>query len=127
MPPPPVPPRPPSLDHFAIFNPSKRKDGRHTAQNAVAGPSKPSTALSGNAARDGQTGERDADTDQPDHTPTSGPQEQDAVRSARDIDLEDDLREASQILFYTSRYGSVSRDTMLRQVGLVRGLMGFTE
>lgn len=45
-----------------------------------------------------------------------------------DRDLEDDLREAAQILFYTSRTGGgVSRDTMLRQVGLARGLMGFAE
>lgn len=42
-------------------------------------------------------------------------------------DLEDDLREAAQILFYTSRQaGRVSRDMMLRQVGLAKGLMGFT-
>jgi len=45
-----------------------------------------------------------------------------------DRDLEDDLKEASQILFYTSREGGrVSRDKMLRQYGLVKGLMGFTE
>jgi hypothetical protein len=45
----------------------------------------------------------------------------------RDKDLEDDLKEAAQILFYTSREaGGVSRDKMLRQVGLVKGLMGFT-
>ena len=43
-------------------------------------------------------------------------------------ELQDDLVEAAQILFYTSRQaGNVSRDTMLRQVGLVKGLMGFTE
>ncbi|WWC94532.1 hypothetical protein V866_001378 [Kwoniella sp. B9012] len=41
-------------------------------------------------------------------------------------DDDDDLREASQILFYTSREaGGVSRDKMLRQVGLAKGLMGF--
>lgn len=46
----------------------------------------------------------------------------------RDKDLEDDLREAAQILFYTSRQANgVSRDKMLRQVGLAKGLMGFTE
>lgn len=46
----------------------------------------------------------------------------------RDKDHEDDLKEASQILFYTSREGGrVSRDTMLRQFGLAKGLMGFTE
>ncbi|WVW84203.1 hypothetical protein I302_106233 [Kwoniella bestiolae CBS 10118] len=41
-------------------------------------------------------------------------------------DDDDDLREAAQILFYTSREaGGVSRDKMLRQVGLAKGLMGF--
>ncbi|KAK6909763.1 hypothetical protein I203_103785 [Kwoniella mangroviensis CBS 8507] len=41
-------------------------------------------------------------------------------------DDDDDLREAAQILFYTSREAvGVSRDKMLRQVGLAKGLMGF--
>lgn len=45
----------------------------------------------------------------------------------RDRDLEDDLAQAAQILFYTSREaGGVSRDRMLRQVGVVKGLMSFT-
>jgi hypothetical protein len=52
----------------------------------------------------------------------------DPDRPERDKDLEDDLKEAAQILFYTSREaGGVSRDKMLRQVGLAKGLMGFTE
>ncbi|WRT66643.1 uncharacterized protein IL334_003602 [Kwoniella shivajii] len=43
-------------------------------------------------------------------------------------DDDDDLREAGQILFYTSREaGGVSRDRMLRQVGLAKGLMGFAD
>lgn len=46
----------------------------------------------------------------------------------RNRDLEDDLAQAAQILFYTSHAQSdVSRDVMLRQVGLVKGLMSFTE
>lgn len=46
----------------------------------------------------------------------------------RDRDLEDDLAQAAQILFYTSREaGGVSRDEMLRQVGLVKGLGAFSE
>lgn len=46
----------------------------------------------------------------------------------RDKDDEDDQKEAAQILFYTSRGGrGVSRDKMLRQVGLAKGLMGFAE
>ncbi|KAK8864661.1 hypothetical protein IAR55_001911 [Kwoniella newhampshirensis] len=46
----------------------------------------------------------------------------------RDKDEEDDLKEAAQIVFYTSREaGGVSRDRMLRQVGLAKGLMGFAD
>ena len=46
----------------------------------------------------------------------------------RDKDLEDDLREAAQIAFYTSTHSnSVSRDTMLKQTGLVKGLTGFAD
>lgn len=41
-------------------------------------------------------------------------------------DEKDDAREAAQIIYYTSNEGgSVSRDKMLRQVGLAKGLMGF--
>ncbi|WVQ77799.1 hypothetical protein IAR50_007489 [Cryptococcus sp. DSM 104548] len=44
----------------------------------------------------------------------------------RDRDDEDDQREAAQILFYTAREGGgVSRNKMLRQVGLAKGLMAF--
>lgn len=53
-----------------------------------------------------------------------------AEEGSRDKDLEDDIKEASQIVFYTSRAaqgGRVSRDTMLRQFGLAKGMMGFTE
>lgn len=46
----------------------------------------------------------------------------------RNRDLEDDIAQAAQILFYTSHAErDVSRDVMLRQVGLVKGLMSFTE
>ena len=44
-----------------------------------------------------------------------------------DKDLAEDLHQASQILFYTSHASSgVSRDVMLRQLGLVKGLMSFS-
>ena len=60
--------------------------------------------------------------------PPPSPTKPDNGEKERDRDLEDDLKEASQILFYTSREGGkVSRDKMLRQFGLVKGLMGFTE
>jgi hypothetical protein len=55
-------------------------------------------------------------------------QTRDDAGEDRDKDLEDDMKEAAQILFYTSREGGrVSRDRMLRQFGLAKGLMGFTE
>lgn len=57
--------------------------------------------------------------------PTSKPVDEE---EEEDKDLRDDLLEAAQILFYTSREaGGVSRDVMLRQVGLAKGLMGFAE
>jgi hypothetical protein len=50
------------------------------------------------------------------------------LEEERNHDLEDDLAQAAQILFYTSHEKrDVSRDVMLRQVGLVKGLMSFTE
>ncbi|KIR98650.1 hypothetical protein L804_04226 [Cryptococcus deuterogattii 2001/935-1] len=46
----------------------------------------------------------------------------------RNKDDEDDQKEAAQILFYTSREaGGISRDKMLRQVGLAKGLIGFAD
>jgi hypothetical protein len=50
------------------------------------------------------------------------------TRSQTRDDAGEDMKEAAQILFYTSREGGkVSRDRMLRQFGLAKGLMGFTE
>lgn len=41
---------------------------------------------------------------------------------------EEDRKDAAQILFYTSRSSrTVSRETMLKQTRLVKGLMGFTD
>lgn len=68
-----------------------------------------------------------APKDDPTHQAQTGPEGGEEAEE-RDRDLEDDMKEASQILFYTSRSGGkVSRDTMLRQFGLAKGLMGFTE
>ncbi|ORX35638.1 hypothetical protein BD324DRAFT_630928 [Kockovaella imperatae] len=103
MVPPPAPPRPPSLAHFAIFDPSKA-DQKPKSEKVDKGKGK----------------ERQVDLG-------DGTDHDDQQPSAREIELQDDLREASQILFYTAKSGSVSRDTMLKQIGLVRGLMGFTE
>ena len=40
---------------------------------------------------------------------------------------EDDAIEQSHILFYTARETAVSKDTMLRQVGLAKALINFSE
>jgi hypothetical protein len=108
MPPPPPTPStqlsqtPASLSHFVIFNPTLKL-------------SPPVYPASRNALPDDSRGTTSPITDVP-------------PVGERDRDLEDDLKEAAQILFYTSREaGGVSRDRMLRQVGLAKGLMGFVE
>lgn len=95
---------PAALSHFVIFSPTlKPPKPRRSSTDHPRSPS-PSSA----DATDGKKEHEDP--------------------GEIDHDLEDDLREAAQILFYTSRTGGgVSRDTMLRQVGLARGLMGFAE
>ena len=40
---------------------------------------------------------------------------------------DEDAEEQAQILFYTSRHQAVSRDKMLRQVGLAKALVHFAE
>ena len=42
-------------------------------------------------------------------------------------DGDEDAEEQAQILFYTSKERAVSRDRMLRQVGLAKALVNFTE
>ena len=42
-------------------------------------------------------------------------------------DNDEDAEEQAQILFYTARDRAVSRDKMLRQVGLAKALINFTE
>ena len=42
-------------------------------------------------------------------------------------DDDEDAEEQAQILFYTARDRAVSRDRMLRQVGLAKALVNFTE
>lgn len=92
-----LPPVPAALAHFVIFNPT-----------LVLADEKPARRDNGAAA--------------PAATPA------DPGERAREKELEDDLREAAQIVFYTSRdSGGVSRDKMLRQVGLAKGLIGFAE
>lgn len=48
-----------------------------------------------------------------------------APESTQDDD--EDAQENAQILFYTASERAVSRDRMLRQVGLARALVNFTE
>jgi hypothetical protein len=42
-------------------------------------------------------------------------------------DDDEDAEEQAHILFYTSRERAVSRDKMLRQVGLAKALVNFSE
>lgn len=42
-------------------------------------------------------------------------------------DNDEDAEEQAQIVFYTSRDRAVSRDKMLRQVGLAKALVNFAE
>lgn len=98
----------PSLAHFVVFNPTL----------ALAKP-KPRLKKDG-AIAGADSATATANTPDAPKPPAS--------KEERDRDLEDDLREAAQIVFYTSREsGGVSRDRMLRQVGLAKGLMGFAE
>lgn len=48
------------------------------------------------------------------------------LRPPSPTDDEDDIEQAS-ILLYTARSRAVSRDTMLRQVGLAKALINFSE
>ena len=42
-------------------------------------------------------------------------------------DGDEDAEEQAQILFYTARDRAVSRDRILRQIGLAKALVNFTE
>jgi len=44
-----------------------------------------------------------------------------------DSECDEDAEEQAHILFYTSRERAVSRDKMLRQVGLAKALISFSE
>ena len=48
------------------------------------------------------------------------------IRPVGPVD-DDDAEEQAQILFYTSKEKAVSRDRMLRQIGLAKALVSFTE
>ncbi|KAL7422001.1 hypothetical protein Q5752_003774 [Cryptotrichosporon argae] len=131
-------PVPASLAHFVIFSPSVRAPTRSDAPTASAaagaGTDQQRIDVGGDISdvhtQEGETESRslaeDAalglDKTRADHAGAEGKGE-----GERDKDLEDDLREAAQILFYTSREANVSRDRMLRQVGLAKGLMGFAD
>jgi hypothetical protein len=42
-------------------------------------------------------------------------------------DVDEDAEEQAHILFYTSKERAVSRDKMLRQIGLAKALVSFSE
>ncbi|WVF71198.1 hypothetical protein IAT40_005998 [Kwoniella sp. CBS 6097] len=99
---------PPSLSHFVIFNPTI-KLAKPERNSPTGGEGLTSTEQNGIASGNGDTTKA-------------------SESESQDKDEQDDLREAAQILFYTSREaGGVSRDKMLRQVGLAKGLMGFAD
>ncbi len=43
------------------------------------------------------------------------------------VDDDEDAEEQAHILFYTSKERAVSRDRMLRQIGLAKALINFSE
>ena len=57
------------------------------------------------------------------YNPTLLPNPEDSIEG-RD---EDDVTEQAHILFYTARERAVSRDRILRQVGLAKALANFAE
>ena len=50
-----------------------------------------------------------------------------ALRPNNPITDDEDAEEQAHILFYTSKERAVSRDRMLRQVGLAKALVSFSE
>ena len=47
--------------------------------------------------------------------------------AGNNAEVDEDAQEQAHILFYTSRERAVSRDQMLRQVGLGKALVNFSE
>ena len=98
---------PPSLSHFVIFNPTLKPQPTLKQEGVPSAP--------------------DSENEE-DRKDTEGDKYEGKREEERDKDLEDDLKELAQILFYTSRLSkTVSRDTMLKQTGLIKGLMGFSD
>lgn len=126
---------PRSLDHSQtpLSPPSSRSDSDPSAH--VTAPNASEPVLAGAAGNDGKSGKilESSKNPNPDDgdVASKAPNNDASNKSPNEEDnpdLEDDLREAAQIVFYTSHQaGRVSRDTMLRQVGLAKGLMGFTD
>ena len=49
------------------------------------------------------------------------------LRPTIPVDGDEDAEEQAHILFYTSKERAVSRDRMLRQIGLAKALVNFAE
>ena len=58
-------------------------------------------------------------------THDDGPPSSDPQEAAEDEDARETAREASQILFYTSRARAALKDRMLRQIGVAKGMIEF--
>lgn len=50
-----------------------------------------------------------------------------ALRPSFPVSEDEDAEEQAQILFYTSKERAVSRDRILRQVGLAKALVNFSQ
>lgn len=100
------------LAHFAIFNPSIPPPSRSARPTSETEP--PDTLQHVDASHDYPARGTDGDTGDD--------------QSGEHLEVDkDDLEQAAQIVFYTCPSDkNVERDVMLRQVGLVRGLMAFT-
>ncbi|OCF39800.1 hypothetical protein I317_06409 [Kwoniella heveanensis CBS 569] len=129
--------KPPALSHFVIFNPTiqlhkanvkvkaeLQSGSDHAPVSHQADPSKHGDGQDNSSAEQAQSNSSAlGPKDEVQRKVNEGPEPE-----TQDKDEQDDLREAAQILFYTSRdAGGVSRDKMLRQVGLAKGLMGFAD
>lgn len=124
-------PPPPSPSQSDSEHPSQS----HVTAERASEPAQTGTATTGGSS-DGKSSEilesgknpNPGDADVATKAPSNDASNHTPKKEDDNPDLEDDLREAAQIVFYTSHQaGRVSRDTMLRQVGLAKGLMGFTD
>jgi len=96
---------PPNLLYLTIYNPTLRPSNNSTVQSADDNK----TNDSGNGNDIKSTGNAEGNN------------------YANVNDDNEDAEEQAHILFYTSKERAVSRDRMLRQIGLAKALVNFAE